>query len=354
MHVGMLCIFQNYEGALDDAEHFAAEARLAELAEPLGFESVWAVEHHFTDYAACPDNAQFLSWLAGRTTTIKLATGAFILPWNQPVRVAEKIALLDHLSGGRAILGLGRGLARREYAGMGIEMSESRERFDESAAMVLDALDTGTIRGDGPYYPQAPTEIRPRPLAGFRDRVYAIGMSPDSVEQAARIGARLAVFSSTPWAMWADDALATYRKVWSEHHEEPPPPPLTVDIVYCGADESDAAEIGGRHLPEYYLSVVDHYELLGEHFKELEGYEMYGEAVDLLRAIGKEDQVAGYLDAQAWGTPERILERLASRRDIIGDFELGAIFRFGSMPVDVAAASATRFAEQVLPELASW
>ena len=179
MDVSLQLIFQNYGDWLDEREHVAAEQRLAEMAEPLGFEAVFVVEHHFFDYSGCPDNAQFLAWLAARTSRIKLATGAFILPWNTPVRVAEKIVLLDHLSGGRAVLGLGRGLAKREYAAFGIAMNESRDRVDEAAAMILEACDTGVIAGDGPYYPQARTEIRPRPLRGFRDRLFAIGMSQE-------------------------------------------------------------------------------------------------------------------------------------------------------------------------------
>jgi alkanesulfonate monooxygenase SsuD/methylene tetrahydromethanopterin reductase-like flavin-dependent oxidoreductase (luciferase family) len=95
-------IFQNYGGRLSDAEMLAAEMRTADTVEPLGYDKLWPVEHHVTDYAACPDNTQFLTWAAARTSRIKLATGAFILPWNQPIRVAEKIALLDHMWGGRA------------------------------------------------------------------------------------------------------------------------------------------------------------------------------------------------------------------------------------------------------------
>src|SRR5262249_54593065 len=87
MNVDLQLIFQNYGGALPDDVHVAHERRIAELAEPLGFDKVFVVEHHFFDYAACPDNAQFLSWLAGRTERIGLATGAFILPWNDPLRV---------------------------------------------------------------------------------------------------------------------------------------------------------------------------------------------------------------------------------------------------------------------------
>ena len=204
MKFGLLQIFQNHRGAMSDAQMWDEEVRLGLLAEELGFDSVWAVEHHFRDYAACPDNLQYLAYLAGRTERITLATGAVIVPWNNPLRVAEKVSVLDHLSGGRAYLGLGRGLARREYEGFGMDMGTSRDRFDEAAAMILDALDTGFIEGNGPYYPQPRTELRPRPRAGFRDRVCGIAMSPDSVNAAAQLGTAMAVFSQTPWEIAAN------------------------------------------------------------------------------------------------------------------------------------------------------
>ena len=90
---------------------------------------MWTVEHHFTDYTMCPDPLQLLTWLAGRTERVLLGTGVVVLPWHDPVRVAEQIALLDNLSGGRLLLGIGRGIARIEYEGFGVDMDTSRERF---------------------------------------------------------------------------------------------------------------------------------------------------------------------------------------------------------------------------------
>jgi len=104
MDVGLLVIFQNYLGRGTDDDMVAAELALAELAEDSGFDKFWAAEHHFTDYSACPDNIQYLSYIAGRTSSIKLGTGAVIVPWNSPIRVAEKMAFLDYLSAGRAVL----------------------------------------------------------------------------------------------------------------------------------------------------------------------------------------------------------------------------------------------------------
>ena len=354
MKVSLQLIFQNYRGAMDDAAHVAFERDVALRAEPLGFDKVFVVEHHFTDYAACPDNAQFLSWLAAKTSTIKLATGAFILPWNAPIRVAEKIALLDHLSGGRAVLGVGRGLARREYDGFGIGMEESRDRFDEAARMILDATDRGWIEGTGPYYPQARTEIRPRPLRGFRDRLYAIGMSPESVEQAARLGARLAIFSQMPWEMWAGTSLARYRAVYGETHGGTPPPPLTCDLMYCAPTDAEAEAVARVHMAEYYLSVLDHYELLSDNFKGVRGYEMYEQASAILSSLGKEEQAQQYLTVQSWGSPEKILRGLAKRRELIGDFELSVVARYGSLPREKVMRSMELFGKEVIPELRKW
>ena len=113
----------------------------------MGFDVIWSVEHHFFDYSFCPDNTQLLSYLAPLCTHADLGTAAIILPWNDPLRVAEKVSVLDLLSNGRVRLGLGRGLARREFAAFRGTMDDSRERFDEASAMIVEALRTGFIEG---------------------------------------------------------------------------------------------------------------------------------------------------------------------------------------------------------------
>ena len=354
MEVGVLLIFQNYLGRSRDEDVFQGEMRLAELAEPLGFEKLWCVEHHFTDYSACPDNVQFLSWLAGRTERIQLATGAVIVPWNDPLRVAEKLALLDHISGGRAVLGLGRGLSRVEYRGFGRDMNESRERFDEASRMIIEALDKGFIEGDGPFYPQARTEIRPRPLCGFRDRFYCVGMSPDSVVQAAQLGARLMVFSQQTWDTFAEGSLASYRASYRKHHDAEPPPTLCGDLMFCHEDAARAEELAMEYMPNYFLTIIRHYEIMSDHFKKAKGYEFYATSGDLFKEVGLENAAKGYCARQTFGTPDQILEKLRARRELLGDFELNVIGNYGGMPIEQAEQSLTLFAREVLPELHRW
>lgn len=352
MKVGLQQVFQNHGREVSDGQMMQEEIALGLLAEEVGFDELWPVEHHFTDYAACPDNTQFLSYMAAKTSRIKLATGAVILPWNQPIRVAEKLSLLDHLSDGRAVFGMGRGLARCEYEGMGIEMSESRERFDEAAQLILKALDTGYMSNEAAvHYPQKNTEIRPVPKASFKNRTYAVGMSPDSVIAAGRLGAQVLLFSNRPDEALAE-AIEVYRQAYSEHHDGEPLPPRVCDFMYCDESADQAQHVGEPAIANYFVSVMNHYELLGDHFPK--GYQSYQAQAEALKASGKDQACADYVAVQCCGTPQAILERLKARRQIIGDYELNVATRFGGLNINQATSSLKLFASEVLPALRQW
>src|SRR6059058_2258122 len=154
MHVGMATFFQNPGNRLTDHVVYRHEMAMADLAEPLGFDSVWSAEHHFDEYTMCPNVAQFLTYMAGRTERVQLGSMVMVLPWHDPVRLAEEVSVLDHMSGGRVLLGLGRGLGRVEFEGFGVEMAESRRRFTEYATAILSGLETGAMAYDGELYHQ--------------------------------------------------------------------------------------------------------------------------------------------------------------------------------------------------------
>jgi len=350
MRVGAFSVFQSwgYDSSVTDGDVVADEVRLGVLADELGFYALWSVEHHFNDYSFCPDNIVYLAHMAARTKQIHLGTGAVILPWNDPLRVAEKVSLLDHLSNGRLLFGMGRGLARREYAGFGIDMDESRDRFDESSRMIVDALESGYIEGDGPYFPQPRTPIRPAPGRSFKDRTFCVAMSPDSLLAAADLGARMVAFSQRPW----DDqavSINTYKERFVANHGREPEAPVICDFVYCDDDAGRAEEMAHKYVAGYLASVMEHYELESDHFKKAKGYESYGNTVDLMKAIGLEKLCSMYLDVNVWGTPEQIVDRLHARREVVGDHDITCAFRFAGMPYADAEASMRLFGQEVLP-----
>ena len=114
-----------------DRSIFYEEIEIATLADRSGFDSVWTIEHHFTPYTMVTNPLQLLTYLAGVTDNVDLGTMVIVLPWHNPVRVAEDIAMLDALLGDRQLIaGVGRGLGRREYGGLGVDQNEARGRFD--------------------------------------------------------------------------------------------------------------------------------------------------------------------------------------------------------------------------------
>jgi hypothetical protein len=152
MRVGYATTFQNPNSTRADRDIWKEEVQFCDLAEQLGFDSVWSTEHHFTDYEMIPNPVQFLTYMAGRTRRVKLGTMVIVLPWHDPLRVAEEISVLDNLSDGRMILGIGRGLCAFEFDGLRIPMEESRARFNESAALVLSEIEKGYIESKTGFY----------------------------------------------------------------------------------------------------------------------------------------------------------------------------------------------------------
>lgn len=350
MEIGVLGVFQNWHKDLSDEQMFMEELRMLERSEALGFDSIWMAEHHFDDYSMCPDNIQALSYLAGRTQRVKLATGAVILPWNDPLRVVEKITMLDHLSGGRMMFGMGRGLAKMEYAGFGIDMGEARERFDEAAPMIIQGLETGFVENDGKFYKQARVEVRPKPTRGIRDRLFCVAMSPDSVDVAARLGATMTSFIQYDIEKHAPEILR-YKKMFKEIHGREAPPPVLTDFLYCDSDLAEAERVSKEYIARYFLSVAKHYEFTGTHFDKTKGYKSYGEAAALIRQFGLDAAAEAYRHAQSWGTPDRILANYQRWRSLVGDFALNNVFSFAGLPFDKVERSQRLFAAEVMPRL---
>lgn len=355
MQIGIEQIFQSfgYDNITDD-QVYDEETRIAVMADELGYDELWTVEHHFEDYSFCPDNFVYLAHVAALTKQIKLATGAVIVPWNvQPLRVAEKAALLDKLSNGRFLLGLGRGLSRREYDQFGISMDESRERFDEAAPMILNALETGVMEEHhGKYFDQPRAVIRPKPKS-FKGRLKQVAMSSDSGQEAALIGAQIMQFTYKPIEVHKQE-IEAYATAYRKHHNAPAPIPIMTDITLCDTNKDRAAENAQKYIRNYLLSVMHHYEMMGDHFKEAKGYEEYGDAATAMQEMGVEAVAEGYLEAQVWGTPQQMLDGFAKRREVIGDFDILLIPRYAGMPFDVAERTLRTFAKEVYPELKSW
>ncbi len=177
---------------LDSGQGFRQYIEYNVEAEALGYNSAFVVEHHFTGFGQVSASLTLLTWLAARTKTLRLGTAVMVLPWHNPVLLAEQAATIDLLSGGRLEFGVGKGYRHNEFASFCIPMEEADERFEEGLALVIKSWTTHErFSHHGKYWHfeniivEPPTQQKPHPP------IWMAAGSPDSIRKVARRGSKL-------------------------------------------------------------------------------------------------------------------------------------------------------------------
>jgi len=276
-----------------------------------------------------------------------------VLPWHDPLRVAEQVALLDQLCGGRMILGIGRGLARIEYEGFRVDMNTSRERFVEYARLITEALETGFMEYDNEFGTQPRRLVRPRPAHSFRGRTYAAAVSPESMPLMASLGIGVLVIPQKPWATVQAD-VAAYEATYREVNGSEPLRPISGGFVFCDESADRAEEMARKWIGENYASVMRHYEFAAAPHQGVKGYEFYTHITRYLERHGAQGAIDDFVNLMPWGTPDQILAKFENMQTMIAMNALLPGFSYGGMPYDLAERNLRLFADKVLPELKSW
>ncbi|MFU8817662.1 MAG: LLM class flavin-dependent oxidoreductase [Pseudomonadales bacterium] len=175
------------QGQGTEREVLAAMLREAQLAEELGFDTVWVAEHHFdSKFSTVPSPNLLLAAMAQTTQRIKLGCGINVLPFHNPLRLAEEGAMLDLLSQGRFQWGIGRGITGHEFESFRLSPAQSRTLFNEIHDAVIAAWRTGRMHYEGELVQVPPTDIAPAVLQRPHPPVWVTAQSPESVAWAAR------------------------------------------------------------------------------------------------------------------------------------------------------------------------
>ncbi len=352
MEVGVSMNILQQEGR-SDASVMRNHMAIGDMAEPLGFDSIFALEHHFTGYSMSPQPTQLLAYFAGRTQRVKLGTGVIVLPWHDPVRVAEMIAQLDIMCGGRCLFGFGRGAARTEYAGFRVPMDEARGRFAEAAEIVVKALKNEVFEHDGEFYKIPKMSIRPRPISNPETRFYASSVSPESAELIAKMGFGMLVIMQNEWAKAAQDVVK-FREMTASVGHTPRPPILSTNIA-CAESRDEAEELGLQYLGAKWDSIEAHYKFSDGGLANVKGYESYGKMAKTYSKMKdpgfRKTANEFYVQIQVVGTPKDCLEQIAELRRLTGTEHLVGEFSFGGMPHERAEQNLRLFASKALPTL---
>ena len=193
-------------GPAGDSEGYHDFINYVAEAEKLGFSSVFLVEHHFTGFGQVSASLNLLSYLAARTERIRLGTAVVVLPWHNPVLVAEQAATLDLLSNGRLDFGVGKGYRSYEFDGFCVAQDEATERFDEAMEVIRRAWasDGKRFSYKGKWHSYDNIVVEPSPIQRPHPPFWLGAGSADSIRRAAREGYNLLLDQIAPTAVIID------------------------------------------------------------------------------------------------------------------------------------------------------
>ncbi len=290
-------------------------------AEALGYESFWLPEQHFAGPQANPSPLLLLSAVAAVTSRLQLATTSLLLPVRHPLHVAAEVAVLDHLSAGRVILGLGRGFQREMFQAFDVPTREKRDRFEAALALILDAwAGKPVVESEG-----GPVTLSPLPYQKPHPPLWVAAFGPKALAQAGRLGLPYVASPIESLERLSENYAIHRREADAAGHPDDRVVPVmrTVFVhddpavctrVRAGLAKQAAAlaRMGGALRPAV-SDHVDSWALLGEPTRVADGIARYRERVGLTHLIARV-RVPGATDADV----ERALEGLAAIRPALG------------------------------------
>lgn len=349
MQIGIALNIPAVEGRSDTMvirEHMA----LGDFAEPLGFDSLFVLEHHFTGYLMSPTPFQILAYYAGRTSRIKLGTAVIVLPWHDPIKVAEAISMLDIICNGRCIFAFGRGAAESEFEGFRVPMSESRERFIEAAEVVVGSLANEIFQYEGKFYQIPRLTIRPRPFSRPQERFYGSSMGKESANMVAQLGFGMLISTQKPWTVLSSDVARFHEIAFNIDHN--PTGPIVLAAVSVDQSRNHAHERALEYLSKDLAMIDAHYRFSEGQLATIKGYESYAstqEHFSQLKARSYCDP--SYVEMQLVGTPDDCIQQIGELVRLTDLEHLVLEFSYGGMPHQEAESNMKLFASEVLPNL---
>jgi len=185
-------------------------------AESLGYHSTFLVEHHFTGFGQVSATLNLLAWIGARTTSLRLGTAVIVLPWHNPVLLAEQIATLDLLSNGRVDAGIGKGYRMKEFEGFSISMDEADARFEECLEVMLKAWTSDTPWShQGTYWQYNEVVVEPPSTQKPHPQIWMGAGSPRSVKQVAQLGFNMLLGQFDSFEMIAEEVALFKSEVES-------------------------------------------------------------------------------------------------------------------------------------------
>src|SRR5579875_208114 len=347
----------NWDGGSEPTDYDAVRcaalynARLDEWqrAERLGFDGVYLAEHHFGSGCLTPSPNLLVAALAQRTTRMRIGVMVNVLPFHDPVRIAEEAAMLDLITGGRFDFGVGRGVVQGEFVRQRMSYEEARPRMEEAVELIIQAWTAEQFEFHGKYRSVGPATLWPRPLQKPHPPVWCAAFSDDTVVWAARRGFSLGCTLMPVQGM--KSRLDLYRQTAAEVGIKITPANMLITRQVCVAEsDAEARAISERPFNDLFRFFIPPGEKR-EPSKLPEDQKYYS---SFYRAfVGRTLAFGDLIDAGIFvvGSPTTVARMLAEQLRATGAGHLLAWMNFGGLVPAMVLRSEELFAREVLPQL---
>ena len=265
-------------------------------AEALGYQSSWVVEHHFTGFGQISATLNLLTWIGARTSTLRLGTAVMVLPWHNPVLLAEQVATMDLLSNGRIDLGIGPGYRHNEFAGFCVPMEEAEERFDESVQLLIRAWTSDVPWSHrGKYWQFENVVVEPPTAQKPHPPLWMGAGRPESIKKVAARGYNLLLDQFAPFDQTIDRFNLFKAEVQAQGRSFDPSTVAvarSVNVVMTAAEREKAVEarLAARRRTERLAQRPD-----GQNRASIMSYASTLEAAEAGTLYGSPDEIAAKL-----------------------------------------------------------
>jgi natural product biosynthesis luciferase-like monooxygenase protein len=345
MEFGVLNFFEHPAGGKTEHRIFKEQADTLRAAEELGFDYIWAPEHHFTEYGFCASPMLTLAAMASVTKRVRLGSAVVVLPFNDPVRVAEEGAMVDLMSDGRLDLGVGRGFQPVEFRGFGVDQARSHEMFDEALQIIERAWTEETVSFTGKHFKIDEHAVRPRPIQQPHPPIWLAAVNAPSFEMAGMRGYNLLCtlvpgFHNPLTA----DYLQTYRTALrGGGHDAAKKQIGALCMVYCADTTEQARQDFGGPVLWYFRMMEKHIAFAGRKsdYEEYEKVRRYAHTVDWDELL----QTRAYV----CGNPAQCVKQIEEMREQYGFTQLICWTRLAGLDHRKVLRSMELFSRDVLP-----
>ena len=331
-------------------QYFDECLRLVELCDQYGYTHVRAVEHHFHPYGGySPNPILFLSAVSQRTRNARLVTGAVLPVFNNPLKLAGEIGMLDAFSGGRLEVGFARAFLPHEFARFGISLDESVARFDEGIAQVARLLEEENVTEDGRFHGFKNVTSLPRPTQQPRPKFWTAAFgTPQSFEKAGRMGNWIMAIPIAGTHM--AELCGIYRDAWQAAGHPGRGRIMLAFHMFCHESREEAYRIAREPMNRYLKSLVEAASdwTSGASSDDYKGYDRIIEMLDRETCESQVEKGAAWI-----GTPDDLVTQISAYEIEVGGFEDASLqVNFNTIAHDDAARSVRLFGSDVMPRLA--